>query len=59
MYGFEIFHVVILTGVAYILMAVLKRDTQQHFVTIWVFSLLSYEHWDAYINRFMVYDMRI
>ena len=59
MYGAEIFHVVFLTYGAYILMGVVKREKQQMYVTAWVFAYLSYNHYDSYINRFMVYDMGV
>ena len=40
-------------------MGVLKRDQQQKYVTAWVFAYLGYNHYDAYVNRFMVYDMGV
>ena len=59
MYGFEIVHVLVLTYVAYILMGVTDRLKQHIYVTAWVFAYLSYVHYDAYINRFMTYDMGV
>ena len=59
MYGFEIVHNIALTYIAYILMAVFPREKQTTWVTAWVFGYLTYNHYDAYINRFMVYDMGI
>ena len=43
-YGHEILHVVLLTGIAHALMALLKRDQQQKFVMAWVFAYLAYSH---------------
>ena len=38
-------------------MGLAKRDQQHKYVTAWVFAYISIQHYDAYINRFMVYDM--
>ena len=59
MYGFEILHNILLTYGAYIIMAAFPRQKQTTWVTAWVFSYLTYNHWDAYMNRFMLYDMGI
>ena len=59
MFGYEIVHVVVLTGGAHLIMAVLKRDDQWRYVAAWVSIYISWQHYDAYINRFMVYDMGV
>ena len=45
MFGNEIFHVIILTYVSYALMGLAPRDKQQHIVTVFVFSYLTYNNY--------------
>ena len=59
MYGSEIMHNILLSYGAYALMLVVPREKQTTWVRAWVFSYLTYNHWDAYMNRFMIYDMGI
>ena len=43
-FGDDIFHVVLMSAVPYLMMCCMKRDVQQRYVTAWVLLYLSYNH---------------
>jgi len=43
-FGFEIFHVILMSAVAYAMMAFLPRHKQAPVVMMWVLAYLSYNH---------------
>ena len=60
LYGLTgIFHVVLMTVVAYAMMLFMPRQSQAFYVMLWVLFYLSCLHFDQMINRFGSYDMDI
>jgi hypothetical protein len=58
-FGFDIFHVIVMSAVAYAMMAFLPRKTQAPVVMVWVLAYLSYNHLLSILYRFGSMNMDI
>ena len=59
MFGFETLHNVLLTSVAYALMALVDRQKQHKYVMIWAFAYLSFNHLETLFLKGESYEMGI
>ena len=58
-YGVQLIHVIIMSAVSWTMMAILPRNKQQNYVTVFVFAYLSYNHITRYLYNFDGYDIEI
>ena len=58
-YGFAVLHVFAMSGVSYLIMLLAPRDSQQKYVTAFVFAHLSLSHVGTVIYHFDSYDLEI
>jgi len=59
MFRQAIYHVVLITSVTYLLMALLPRNKQQNYVMAWVMGYLSYIHLERMWTNYGSYDLEI
>ena len=58
-FGYDIVHVFAMSGVSYMIMLIAPRDTQQLYVTAYVFTYLSCSHICTVLYHFDSYDLEI
>ena len=58
-FGWETIHVVLMSGVSWLLMAYAPRDQQQKYVCAYVFTYLSFSHINTVLYHFDSYDLEI
>jgi len=59
MFRQAIYHVVLITSVTYLLMALLPRNKQQNYVMAWVMGYLSLIHLERMWTNYGSYDLEI
>ena len=58
-YGWQIYHVVLMASVSWLLMKFLPRDQQQKYVCAYVFAYLSLQHLHRLYMRFGSDDVEV
>ena len=58
-YGVQLIHVIMMSAVSWSMMAILPRDKQQNYITVFVFAYLSYNHITRLLYNFDGYDIEI